>query len=119
MEVQNEVVTTLMKARDILKNGWCRRKLRDGDRYCIKGAIFQACGVPLIQSPYSKYEKVTIPDSRHPKFGFAEKVIEILNKMLGMYAFLWNDAKTRTHEEVVELFDKAIEQERAKCLESV
>jgi hypothetical protein len=73
----------------------CDRKSPDVNSFCIIGAIFKATDEGVIYD-----EEI--------------KVWNALNNIVGDYAIsTWNDKEGRTHDEVMALLDKAIENAKA------
>jgi hypothetical protein len=80
----------LMKAaRALVAKGWCQRVSRDGDRYCVWGAI----------------EAVTSTSLEADRLYGAFRDYGIKGKSITV----WNDARGRTQEQVLAAFDRAIE----------
>ena len=98
MKRDSEVTTTLMKARDDIAVNWTKGRFEDGDSKCAGMALEVAAG----------YRDNEFFDRR-----LCDEAMEYFLQAIGGRAWEdimpWNDAPERTHAEVLEAFDKAIQ----------
>lgn len=93
----------LMRAREIVAERWCQGHLLEGHRRCAIGAIYEVAGC-LKGERHAAWVHVT-PGSAITRLEL--KLTLVMSRPDSVAAF--NDRST--HEEVLELFDKAIEKE--------
>lgn len=93
----------LIKAKNLLNQGWCQAKFRDSEsnKYCTMGAIFAVCPDQNGQNEMVEAFGSLLPENPS-------------NGLKGTYAIManimrWNDAPERTKKEVIEVLNKAIE----------
>lgn len=117
---QNDVLNTLLKARNIVEKGWCRKELHEGDKHCVLGAIIIAVtgqdvhidGIP--KRSKKLYQEVV--------FSFASELPEgksYLNRLQFLPYSIpsesivtrWNDVSHRRKGQVIKQFDKVIAQQ--------
>lgn len=93
------VVAGLIAGRDYIKrNGWCQNQTRDGMRVCAYGAIFETIG----------------PRAGGQREEACAALQRALDAKLGHGAVAvagWNDEPGRTIDDVLALYDLAIERE--------
>jgi hypothetical protein len=97
--LDEETRRVLATAKGIIANGWCQGRAMDGaGRYCILGAVIEACGGVGDGSP-------------------ARRIAALLAKTAGLDPDIpeaaypittWNDARDRTQLDVIDLIDKAL-----------
>lgn len=95
----SETTRTLMKARDILEKGWCQGRLEIGDKHCIAGAIRLAMGIPVDNS--------LSRSSRCDEYWVVSNAVASAIGWNDVVSF--NDERDRTHAEVLEAMDRAIQ----------
>lgn len=97
------VVVDLIAGRDYIReHGWCQHASRDGDRVCAFGGIFAVTG---------GHTSVGISPGDTRRTAACEDLQFALTEKLGRYqsVAVWQDEPGRTVEEVLELYDFAIE----------
>ncbi len=108
-------VDQLMYIRAILARPekWCQHQARDGDAHSIAGATW-AAGVDT--SPFRRFRGPNMTYPGHLKRGqipeacwFLRQALRKLDPNSDGLIYKWNDAPERTHAEVLELLDLAIE----------
>lgn len=104
----SEVGQVLRHARDIVENGWCQYRVKDGDTYCMVGAVNKAyCGNPhLFHSAGTASHTALrllldclpwVPQPDNPDYEWCNQVLP-----------KFNDDSTTTKEDVLKVFDKAL-----------
>lgn len=95
-EIRKTTRKELIKARRLIARGWCQGQAREqrlfGNSYCTLGALAKAAG----RNYYSG-----------KAFGAIQS--EVLKQDYASGIVTWNDAPGRTQQEVLDLFDRAIE----------
>jgi hypothetical protein len=93
LEILPQVTRDLMDAKEILvQSGWCKGRFEDWrGRVCALGAIRRVPGISGVRR---------------------ERVVHALCTTISSFSDLvdWNDAPDRTLDDVLALFDQAIEQ---------
>lgn len=92
----SETTVTLMRAREILEKGWCQHSLQDNDKYCVVGSIRAALGIPS-ETLYPPKEEAYCA------------AVGVVQREIGYSVAFWNDAEGRTHAEVLDVMDQAIQ----------
>lgn len=101
--VDTKTVEILARAKALVEKKWVRKAYREGDAYCAIGALEVAEGV--IDSRYRG--KMAL---QYPLYATLMKAMGKVDSS-GKRPFIqvWNDASARTQQEVVCLFQTAIE----------
>lgn len=84
LEPWQETVKSMIEVLET--RGWCQGRIRDGQRVCLGGALRLATTGSTIK---------VFSDE-------ATVVWELLSDRLGTRAWVWNDTKGRTKEEVID-----------------
>ena len=99
----DQVLRDLKVARDKVALGWVQHRQQSGDRYCAYGGIVSAtcCNEHRTVAALRELRRAHPPRS--------------LMRLLPAHTItLWNDSLCRTQREVVDLFDRAIDQRMAR-----
>lgn len=101
---KQQVLTTLLRARDYVAQGWIQDKMYATDEstghvcYCAEGALMRA--VTDVHQ-----------DQGVPFFALQQLAYHRLERQVnGHTIWRWNDHPDRTQEQVVAAFDRAIDQ---------
>lgn len=100
-----EAVRVLKAAKALISDPkrWCRFVLRDRSRFCAEGAVFKVCGYEMRDG--CKFTDQSVSEASHEP---AALFLVRAARMNGaLYPFIIND--TRKHEDVMRMFDLAIE----------
>ena len=87
---------------------WLKHGFQDGDRHCLVAALSLACGSPTFDSPNETEQRLAkqlakqVPLNR----GFG-KWVAIVTPRNGLMMF--NDHRRTRHDDVMGLFDRAID----------
>lgn len=122
---QNDVLNTLLKARNIVEKGWCQTRLHDYDKHCVIGAVIMAItgknvdidGIPrkdkkLFQEVLTSFASELRDGkwyfARYNRYGYST-----FTSGLPMQSLIssWNDTKSRRKGQVLKQFDKVISQQ--------
>lgn len=117
-----QIVDALMRARALIANGWIQNRayeLVDGtDCYCPNGAIAEVCGTIRLSWPVEWYSDDAIPGQVVLGAWLRDRVAAALQAALPRpYDTLagFNDAAHRTREDVLLLFQVAIQETTRKA----
>ncbi len=101
--MNHQLIADLEAARALIDTPekWHQGSLRD---YTANGVAFRWCAVGACRQVTESFEIA--------RYIAAKRA---LSHILGGTVWEWNDAPERTHAEVLELFDKAIANERSKA----
>ena len=113
-------VAILMDARDRIAapSRWIKNDLQDGDRHCLVAALSLACGSRTFDNPneterrLAKFLAKQVPLSH----GFT-KWVAFVSPRHGLMMF--NDHRRTRHDDVMGLFDRAIDHATRKAPLSV
>ena len=113
----SRTIEHLSAARNLIarEENWCQGAFRQGDAFCILGAIGEVVDEPL-ESP-DEYEEADgetyrpdIPRGDLPEeIWFLRRAIKRISPDAPGYIYVWNDEQGRTHAEVLRAFDIAME----------
>ena len=111
MPRRNDPVTgVLIDARKLIEQGWVKGTYERDGRYCMIGALSTVVwGNPC---PYRPVWAGRLPDPYHPDYPTLQvynAARERLEDVVGQPIGGWNDLWSRTKDEVLEAFRKAIE----------
>lgn len=98
----SDTTITLMNAREILEKGWTQECHKDGDSYCIEGSLAAVYGLVFcLDHVMGKW-----PTGHR-------KNMDLIASVIGGIDAIdvpgWNDDPNRTHSEVLDVMDQAIQ----------
>ena len=99
----DQVLHDLQVARAKIALGWMQHRERSGDRYCVYGAIVSAT---------SGNEHRTVAALRELRRAHPPR--SLMRLLPARVITFWNDRHCRTQREVLDLFDRAIDQRMAR-----
>ena len=110
-----ETLALLIAGQQLLKDpsGWCKGSMKQGQRYCINGALFEV-GTPNYKMPADYvsddplYYRGDLNRGQIPEpFWFLRQALQERSAFTNIGTF--NDDPDTTHEQVLELLKSAIE----------
>lgn len=105
------IVDALDNARELIRNGWCQHIAHTAGRYDINGAIARTAGTIRISWPIHWDRSDAIPGQIIPgtwiRDAATAALMQALPQRFGTLA-AYNDQPDRTQDEVVGLFNQAI-----------
>jgi hypothetical protein len=100
----------LMDARSRIakQNMWVKGSFRDGDRHCLVAALFVACGSRSLAIPNRKERRLArMLANQLPSRAPFRTIIRLIPSRQRLMWF--NDGPRTCHEDVIALFDRAID----------
>lgn len=95
--MDKELVGYLGRARDRVEKGWCQRFLFKGEKCCSIGALIKA---KALSAEMRIRGQNLVAEAARESLPYKQGWVNIV---------VWNDSKGRTKEEVVCVFNKAIQ----------
>jgi len=120
-----ETLALLIAGQQLLKDpsGWCKGSMKQGQRYCINGALFEV-GTTNYQMPDDYvsddplYYRGDLDRGQIPEpFWFLRQALKQGSDFSNIGLF--NDDPQTTHDQVLELLDRAIEIVESEMKQSV
>jgi hypothetical protein len=109
-------VAILMDARDRIADPsrWMQNDLQDGDRHCLVAALSLACGSPTFDISNEAERRLAKQLAKHVPLshGFT-KWVAFVGPRHGLMMF--NDHRRTRHDDVMGLFDRAIDHAAMKA----